>query len=456
MKEKYYSKIVLEDGFVLDGFYLFESNKSNYCFLLNKKGCSIILDKKLVSDILSNNIKEKLKMKLLSHGMAHIKTLNIKIPKELNDDVYFIIDLTKKCNFDCFYCFRNLNDNRVISNKRLKDICTFILEYAKEKKKGGIQLQVWGGEALLALNKIEYIYNFFKASNVNLVIDVETNGSLITDTIAKKLYEMNVRVGVSIDGLRTHQDIQRKLIGGESSYQLVCRGIHNLKKYYHENISGICVVTKYNYMDLAKIINHFISDLGINKMKFNLVKDNPNANEEALGLSLEEVEKFAEKLFDTVKTYNSMGLKFEEGNIEVRYHNLVNRNPFSYCISHGCQGGTNLISIDMKGDIYPCEMMDYKKVKIASIYENKHLATFSSFEKKRQKNKKNNIYYKKKENSKCRNCPWKYYCEGGCSSRVIYSEGKMKYDEIECRFNKIIYKKIIENILNNNRGNIDG
>ena len=54
-----------------------------------------------------------------------------------------------------------------------------------------------------------------------------------------------------------------------------------------------------------------------------------------------------------------------------------------------------------------------------------------------------------KEIDECKECPWNYYCKGGCRSRILYSKGKMKYDEVECIFNKIMYERIIENILDN-------
>ena len=109
------------------------------------------------------------------------------------------------------------------------------------------------------------------------------------------------------------------------------------------------------------------------------------------------------------------------------------------------------MSIDINGDIYPCEMMDYKNVKIGSIYKDGKLSSNYDLISQINKSKKNNIYFQKKINSECKSCPWQYYCQGGCTSRIIYSNGKMKYDEVECEFNKIIYERIIEQTLKNIR-----
>lgn len=439
------------DNYYIDDIYTFTNEDNKYSFLLSKNGCSMIVDEYLLNKIKNKDLDENLKFKLINHDLAHLKNPKVKILNKKNKNIYFIIDVTKRCNFDCLYCFRNLDDNRIIEDKTLEDICNYILNIVKMRKLKQVKVQVWGGEPLLAINKLEYIYNFFKNTDIKLKIDVETNGSLITDAIAKKLYEMKVGVGVSIDGTKKHQDIQRRLVSGKSSYDLVKKGVSNLKKYYGNDVGGITVVTKYNYQDITEIIDYFTNELGISSMKFNLVRDNPHANEEGIGLTKEEVKWFANQLFDVVELYNLLGISFSEGNIESRTMNLTERTNYSYCNSNGCKGGKNLISIDMNGNIYPCEMMDYKEVKIGSIYQDNKLTGNNELINQISNAEKNNIYFSKKVNKECHNCPWYYYCKGGCTSRILYTNGKMKYDEIECEFNKVIYEKIIDKILKNIR-----
>ena len=444
-------KTIIDNNFWLEDIYVF--TKNNYSFLLGKNGTSMIVSNDILDNIKKKELDENLKIKLLNHGLAELKDIGISISKKASDNVYFIIDITKKCNFDCIYCFRNLEDKRVISDDVLKDICKYILNIVKEREMKNVTIQVWGGEPLLAMDKIEYIYNFFHDININLHIDIETNGSLITKEIAKKLYNMNVSVGISIDGEEKHQNIQRKLVNGESTSDLVINGINNLREYYGDNIGGITVITKYNYQDIDKIIDYFVNKLNIHSMKFNIVRDNPNALEENIGLSKDEIKTFANNLYDTVKTYNRLEEIFHEDNIKVRYDNLIERANSNFCSSFGCSGGENIISFDNKGNIYPCEMMDYPDVKIGSIYHDDKISDNSSLIEQIAKAKNNNIYFKKKVHEKCNDCPWYYYCRGGCTSRIIYSKGKMEYDEVECEFNKVIYERLVNDILDDIEGN---
>jgi len=446
-----------KNNFTFFGAYYF--SYKNYHFLLGKNGCSIIINTKLLNSLKKQSPNKDLILKLLQHGLAIVSDKEfpiddyeeLKTKRILPKTTYFIIDITKHCNMDCVYCFRDLNDKRKISFERLKDICDYLADVSL-KQKSFINIQMWGGEPTFAMDRIEYVVTYFKSKNIKVGIDIETNGSIVTDKIAKQLYEWGISVGVSIDGTPKYQNMQRKLVNRKNSMPSVKKGIRILQKYFGNNFGGITVITKYNFKDIDKIIEYYIYDLGINSMKFNIVKDNPNANEKSLGLTLDEVEEFANKLCDVVEIYNSLGVNFSEGNIQTRIDNLLIRSGFSCCISNGCKGGQTLISIDAEGNIYPCEMMDYHDVKLGSIYNNGKLSNSDNLQKQINSAKDKNIFFKEKHIDECKICPWHYYCKGGCTSRIYYTNNSTSVDKVECTFNRTIYPRLIRQIL---RKNID-
>lgn len=443
------------DGFsnesiTFTGAYCFSSERSDYHFLLGKNGCSIIIDSELLGSLLNKEISENFMFKLVQHGMAsaegstfpHDEYEELCKGDCIPEPLFFIIDITKKCNLNCIYCFRDLNDRRTITMETLEDICRYILKLAHEMKRSSINIQLWGGEPLLAFEQIEYVCSFFKAADVHAVIDIETNGTLITDEIAEKLYDMGIRVGISIDGLPEHQNRQRPTADNRQSMPLLQKGIDSLRKYYGNNVGGITVITKYNYKDIAEIIKYYICTLGILNIKFNIVKDNPNASEMSVGLTLPQVSEFAEKLCDVVELYNALGIPFAESNISTRLDNLNLRMNSSCCISNGCKGGRALISIDMRGDVYPCDMTDHPELKIGSIYDPTPLG------KQIMSCRDTNVFFKKKHLENCAVCPWIYYCKGGCTSRIRYSDFSSGIDEVECAFNRTVYPRLVRGILN--------
>lgn len=354
------------NGFAFSGGFCFGCDQSDYHYILGKNGCSININTELLKSLYDKKPSDELVFKLVQHGLASVEGKpvprdeyeDLKIGARELDSSFFIIDITQKCNLKCIYCFRNLNDNRTIDESTLEDICRFILETAKKKNRSCVNIQMWGGEPLLAFDRIVFVKNFFDKTDIQAVINIETNGTLINDEIAEKLYKMHIMVGVSIDGLPEHQNRQRKLANHGDSMPMVEKGIQSLKKYYGDEIGGITVITKHNFRDISKIIKYYKYTLGISCMKFNIVKDNPNAGERSLGLTPLEVHEFAEELCDLVELYNALGVSFIEGNIQTRATNLTERAGGNCCDSNGCKGGQALISIDAKGGIYPCDLTD--------------------------------------------------------------------------------------------------
>ena len=124
-------KYIIDNNFYVDDIFIFTNEKNKYSFLLGKNGCSMIVDEYLLRNIKSKKLDENLKVKLIQHGLAGLKKPKITLPKNQNENIYFIIDVTKRCNFNCIYCFTDLKDNRAIDNKVLKDISFIIKEGSK-------------------------------------------------------------------------------------------------------------------------------------------------------------------------------------------------------------------------------------------------------------------------------------------------------------------------------------
>lgn len=451
MLEKEWMEPFRKDKLQFAGAYILGTKNSSYRFLISAAGCSMILHKHFLSKLRLGEIEEDFALKLAAHGLAAVDGLEHwnrngvsstrGCPQREMRPEYFIIDLTKKCNFNCIYCFRDLNDHSTIQTETLLDICNFIDKTVTESGVKSINIQLWGGEPLLAMPQIRMVTDYFKGKAYRTGFDIETNASMLNTEIAKELYERRISVGVSIDGPSSLQNLQRSLVNGGHSSEAVIQGIHSLKEIYGQKIGGICVITKHNYRHLSEMIGYFANDLGLHSMKFNLVRDNPNAQISNLGLNKEETKWFARQLCSTLELYHTLGIHFSEGTVQTRWENLSRRSNNNCCTSAGCSGGRRILSFDKKGDIYPCEMMDYPEEKIGSIYEKKSLMEQIAFAAAK------NSYYKERKKEECTQCPWRYFCRGGCGSRVYYMGCQESVDENECILNQTIYPYLVEKML---------
>ena len=417
------------------GFIFIDHGKA---LILTRKGNTALVDEDISRELQKGENPIANREYLVQRGI--LQPANNEKAK-INPVTYFIIDIVKNCNFNCIYCFRCLQDKRIISFEQLDAILRFIESYCKEKNLYRIRLQMWGGEPLLALDRIEYTVKFFNKTSISAIIDVETNGSFVTDKIAKKLYDLGVQVGVSIDGTPDIQNLQRPFVNGQETSDIVEKGIRNLQKYSRDSIGGITVVTKYNYKKIKEMLDYYIYHLGLRALKFNIVRDNPHATHDNLSLTSSAVSIFANELFDYLYAFNSIGNHFSEGNMDVRIRNILYQCTDNLCISHGCQGGRGIISFSQTGGIYPCEMTDFEEERIGSIDSGRSLDEMIESAIHR------NSFFKKKESTKCSNCPWWCYCKGGCTSRNRFNGIAGEPDECECALNRAIYPRIVEGIL---------
>ena len=80
--------------------------------------------------------------------------------------------------------------------------------FIKADKKYNIKdfcIQPWGGEPLIAFDKIKRMDDAFKSADLHPLISIETNASLITEELAEEASKRNIRLGISIDG---HSEVQ--------------------------------------------------------------------------------------------------------------------------------------------------------------------------------------------------------------------------------------------------------
>lgn len=426
------------------GAYIFTYEK--YCFLLNSQnGCSIILENILAEQILNHKISEELAFRLIQRGLIFNKNSMSPIVNECVQPTFFIFDLTQACNFRCVYCFRHLEDKvDTITNDNLDAITRYIIDYCKKYNIKDFCIQPWGGEPLIAFDKIKRMDDAFKAANLHPLISIETNAGLITETIAKEASVRNIRLGISIDGYSEIQNMQRPLMSGAPSFDRMRRSVEIISQFDNlKNFGVVCVLTSKSFPYLSEIIEFFGTELKIKCFKLNLIKDNPVMKDAQLCLSDEQIIEAQNILINKLIDLNQRGFEITELNVQEKLMNLLIRSKSNICTSRGCMGGTKMIAFDQDGRIYPCDVTDYKEESIGDVHTSGDLIELIKTAKA-----ENRDFFTKKHSENCDLCPFWFFCKGGCTTAIKYKLGKVEgVDHQECLANLSLYPQLIDIIL---------
>lgn len=426
------------DGLEVPGLYLFEGAKA--CFLLNREsGTGMMLDRELAEQMEAGVPSGELLGKLVSRGMTNAGLAAV-CDRGVRPD-FFLIDMTQACNFACGYCLRNPeSEGKRISSEMLEHILDKMIAYCKAHGVTHISIQPWGGEPLLELDKVLYIREKMNrdAPWLDVNISIETNGSRITADAAKRLRDANIGIGVSIDGPREIHDSQRRDVGDHATFDQVMEGIQRLRENGVKHIGSISVITKPGLEHIDEILDFFAEELPDLSVKINPMHSPGRREALPLAVGAEDISVLVEKTAGKLKKLWLQGRKVKEGNFTSALQNLLARSDANICKSHGCMGGRRMLIFDQNGDMFPCEIVDYPSEKLGNAEDGVDImdSVQTGIGKKE--------YFKEKHKAECDCCPWWYYCQGGCTSAILYERGCVEgVDECGCASAKALYEQAI-------------
>jgi uncharacterized protein len=132
------------------------------------------------------------------------------------------LHITNQCNLRCTYCYVWKSQNKMSEETAKKSIKKIITDAQKHGFRK-ITIKFSGGECLLEFPLVLDLVNlgrkFAKQAKIEIDFVVLTNGVLLTEEVAKKLKEANIRAAVSLDGLEKYNDLQRIFPSGLGSFK---------------------------------------------------------------------------------------------------------------------------------------------------------------------------------------------------------------------------------------------
>lgn len=154
----------------------------------------------------------------------------------------FTLEMTQQCNLRCTYCCysgeyrgRRQHNKKEISFRTLEKVIDFIISHA-DKSADEITVCFYGGEALLAKRKIEWVIKQLDCLLGKKVrYSLSTNGFALTESVVDWICSNEkFFVNVTIDGDEPTHDKHRVTRNGEGSFSTIIRNLSLFKKKYPE------------------------------------------------------------------------------------------------------------------------------------------------------------------------------------------------------------------------------
>lgn len=189
--------------------------------------------------------------------------------------MYLIV--TRNCNLMCDYCYlakalcpKKNADMPVEVARRAIDLFTRSLS---DQGITSSQIIFYGGEPMINPEVVEFALNYATEQIPGVEFIMNTNATLVTEELAKLLARFQVRVAVSIDGLKEIHDRHRVDRGGGGTFDRVIKGFRMLQEN-GVDVGISCTITLENVDYLAGVTEWLINDLGVQSLGFNLLMGN--------------------------------------------------------------------------------------------------------------------------------------------------------------------------------------
>lgn len=238
-----------------------------------------------------------------------------------------IWEITHNCNYGCSYCIFSCDKKRVDGELTTQECFHIIDELVNN---GFKHLKITGGEPFIRKDIVEIL----EYASKNLIVDISTNASLITDEIVSKLNKINLKmIHVSLDGNKEeHESVRGKL-----TYDRTIRGLNALRKSKNKvRIGSVIHVNNENNLE-------------------NLIKDSINLNTNEIIFSImEPVEGQSKSLVKTIsndeliKNIDKLKTKYQD-NVIVNYN--FGKQPI---FVKKCPAGDKFLYINNMGFVSPC------------------------------------------------------------------------------------------------------
>lgn len=333
-------------------------------------------------------------------------------------------EITRSCNLACAHC-RAAAHCAPYPGELSLDQCKAVIDDIATITDPILILT--GGEPLMRAD-IWDIIDYAHEKGLHPVIG--TNGTIITDEIARKIYEHNIpRVAVSLDfPNEAGQDAFR---GKDGAFEETLAGIRNMNKY-GIGVQVNTTVTKMNHTMMDELHDLALDNGAVAFHPFLLVPTGRGADLLDVELTPDEYEEVLRWAFERQQ---SSPMHFKPTDSPQYYRILrqqaaaqgIKVSPATYgmeAMTRGCLGGITFAFISHVGQVQPCGYFDMNLGNVTEIPFSEIWTHSPVFE---------NLRHYERLKGKCGACEYKSVC-GGCRARALSLYGDYMQEEPYCAY----------------------
>lgn len=268
---------------------------------------------------------------------------------EMEEVKLLVLRLTERCNLRCAYCYAAREDGPVLDMDeqtalRAVELCC--------PPGGKLRIQFTGGEPLLRLELMEAVAAYGRKTGRLLTLSVQTNGTLLTDAVCRRLKAIRCGVGVSLDGAGEANAL-RVFPDGSASFEAAVQGIRTL------GAAGLrcgltAVVTRVNAARLGQLADLALYLGNVAGVGLDLFRPLGRGSGQALSPDSDELKQGVTALARQAEALALAGIPFRFRELE----QLKKRRALPTCGEHYCFAQTGAsFALDGRGDWWPCSSL---------------------------------------------------------------------------------------------------
>jgi radical SAM protein with 4Fe4S-binding SPASM domain len=268
-------------------------------------------------------------------------------------DFFIQWHLTEKCNLKCLHCYQKGEKIYELSHEEIKETIKEIAETLSSWRASyevdfSPSVNITGGEPFLRNDLFEILAEF---KNIGFEIYLLTNGILVDNVLAEKLYKTGVKgVQVSIEGPeKIHERIR-----GKKSFSTSVRGVRHLLDAGLKVTLNV-TISRLNAEYLIDMVE-FSSDLGVHRLGFSRLV--PSGRGKSLFREMLKTDAVKDLYENVFSTDLNNGLEIVTGDpVASQFRNNPKNTDLGDIPLGGCAAGISGLTIMPDGTVVPCRRL---------------------------------------------------------------------------------------------------